>query len=370
MGKSNGRSKSAVLKEYLRREMLEYRIPIGAKLPPESALMTRFSVSRGTIQRVLADLSAEGFLERQQGRGTFRIGPSRPVAKACERSLLVGVWFSQPSGFLFGPIAESIREELHHWGYHAVFEEGGLEVGAEGRGIASLVRKPLDGFIAAPSSNPSDDHRPLVELIERQVPVVMVDRTVLPHQADLVTTSHELGAERLVTHLIELGHRRIGFIGVPGLETIEERCSGYRLTMQRRGLRVDPDWVQMTEATGNDCGRMAALHLLALPRERRPTAVFGANDFIAETVAIAVREQGVRVPEDLSVVGFDDVNPLPGHPTWLTTYAQPKQLIGRQAARLLIKRIQDPSRHTVTLVLEGMLVARNSAVPPRAPEPG
>jgi DNA-binding LacI/PurR family transcriptional regulator len=361
--RQNGKhSKSQVLKEYLRREMLEYRIPIGAKLPPEAALMTRFSVSRGTIQRVLADLSAEGFLERQQGRGTFRIGPTRSPARACERSMLVGVWFSLPAGFLFGPIAEGIREELGYWGYHAVFEEGGLEVGAEGRGVASLVRKPLDGFIVAPSSNGSDDHGPLLELIRRNVPVVMVDRTLSSQRTDLVTTSHELGSERLVTYLIQLGHRRIGFIGVPGLETIDERCSGLRLTMQRHGLDVDPDWVKMTDATATDCGRKAAADLLALPANRRPTAVFGANDFIAETFAIVAREQGVRVPEDISVVGFDDVNPLPGRPAWLTTYAQPKGLMGQQAARLLMKRIQDPSRDVVTLVLEGTLVVRGSAV--------
>lgn len=368
MRKSNGRSKSEVLKEYLRREMLEYRIPIGARLPPESALMARFSVSRGTVQRVLADLSAEGFLDRQQGRGTFRIGPTRFPARANERSMLVGVWFSLPSGFLYGPIAESIREELDHWGYHAVFEDGGLEVGAEGRGIASLVRKPLDGFIVAPSANISDDHGPLLELIRRDVPVVMVDRTLSSHQTDLVTASHELGAERLTNHLIQLGHRRIGFIGIPGLETVEERCSGYRLTMQRNSLQVDPDWVRMAESTAFDCGRAAALELLALPAHRRPTAVFGANDFIAETFAMAARELGLVVPEDISVVGFDDVNPLPGRPAWLTTYAQPKSLMGQQAARLLMKRIQDASRQVVTLVLEGSLVVRSSAVAPRTEE--
>lgn len=345
--------------------MLEYRIPIGAKLPPESALMTRFSVSRGTVQRVLADLSAEGFLERQQGRGTFRIGPTRSPTRPCERSMLVGVWFSQPSGFLYGPIAESIREELDHWGYHAVFEEGGLDVGAEGRGITSLVRKPLDGFIVAPSVNPRDDHSLLMELIHRNVPVVMVDRALSCRRTDVVTASHELGAEKLVTYLIQLGHRRIGFIGIPGLETIDERYSGYRLTMQRNGLEVDPDWVKVADATAVDCGRAASLELLALPAHRRPTAVFGANDFIAETFAMVAREQGMAVPEDVSVAGFDDVNPLPERPAWLTTYAQPKRVMGQHAARLLIKRIQDPSRDVVTLVLEGSLVVRSSAVAPR-----
>lgn len=357
------RSKSQILRDHLLNELTEYRIPIGAKLPTEAQLMNQFSVSRGTVQRVLADLSAEGFLERQQGRGTFRVGPQRKP-RASERTMLIGVWFNMPSGPLFGPVREGIRRELDHWGYHGVFEEGGMDVGAEGRGIASLVQKPLDGFIVAPSVSPDDDHQPLAELIERSVPIVMVDRQLPRHPTDLVTTHNELGAEALVNHLIDLGHRRIGFVGVSGFETIDERWRGYRLAMQRHGLEVNEAWVRVNEATAYDCGREAMREMLRLATDQRPTAVFGANDVIAETCAIVARERRFQLPKDLSIVGFDDINPLPDRPVWLTTYAQPKELMGQQAVRLLMKRIQDPSRQTATVMLEGKLIVRESTAPP------
>lgn len=360
-------SKSQALRDHLLKELTEYRIPIGAKLPTEAQLMTQFSVSRGTVQRVLADLSAEGFLERQQGRGTFRVGP-KPKPRVSERTMLIGVWFNMPSGPLFGPVREGIRRELDYWGYHAVFEEGGMEVGAEGRGIASLVRKPLDGFIVAPSVSPRDDHQPLAELIEHNVPIVMVDRQLPQHPTDLVTTHNELGAELLVNHLIDLGHRRIGFVGIAGLETIEDRWRGYRMAMQRRGIEVKDAWVRVSESTAYDCGREAMQEILQLAPDRRPTAVFGANDVIAETCAIVAREQGLRLPEALSIVGFDDINPLPDRPVWLTTYAQPKELMGQQAVRLLMKRLHDPHRKTVTVMLEGKLVVRESTAPPSPPD--
>jgi len=325
--------------------------------------MRQFGVSRGTVQRVLAQLSAQGILKREQGRGTFRLASSSTSMPPC-KTLLVGVWFNLPRGPMWSPALEAIRRELDRWGYHAVYEEGGLAIGAEGRGIASLVRKPLDGFIVAPSHNPGDDHHQLEAVISRNIPIVMVDRLLPGYCTDLVTTTNELGAEQLINHLIDLGHRRIGFIGMPGMETVDDRANSYRSVMQERGLAVRSDWVRMTEKTCWDCGLEAANQILSLPADVRPTALFGANDYIAETCAMVAQDRGLKVPQDLSIVGFDDSNPLPEQMPRLTTYSQPKQMIGQQAARLLMKRIADPSRHPVVLVLEGKLVVRQSTGPP------
>ncbi len=365
-----GRSgKAKLLKDHLLTAMIEHRIPIGHRLPTEVVLMKQFSVSRGTVQRALADLSAEGWIERQQGRGTFRTGPGRRV-NARERSLLVGVWFNMPAGPMWGPVAEGIRQELRRWGYHAVFEEGGLGMGAERRGLEDLVQKHLDGFIISPSNNPHDDHGPLEQLIEQKVPTVLVDLELPNHTADLVTTDGELGAEEIVEHLVQFGHRRIGFVGIAGVSTIEARYRGYRLTMQDHGLDIDDAWVRLTEKTAFDAGLLAAREILALPDGHRPTALFGANDYIAQTCAIVARERGLEVPRDLSVAGFDGVEMQPEFTVGLTTYEQPMARVGRHAARLLMHRIQTPSRPTVHLVLEGKLVPRESTGPaPREDSP-
>ncbi len=358
-------SKARMLKDHLLREMQEHRIPIGGQLPTESELVRHFSVSRSTVRQVLSELAAAGLVDRQQGRGTFRTEGPRLTLQP-RRALLVGVWFNWPSGPLYGPIAEGVRDELGHWGYHAVFEIGGLEAGAECRGIQSLIRKDLDGFIVAPSTDPNDEHGPLIELIRRKVPIVLVDRAVGDSRTDLVSVDHEFGAREVVGHLIGLGHRRIAFIGVGGLSPMTDRLRGYRVTMAAHRLPIDPAWEQVSTFVGVDTGRAAAMELLSLPDDRRPTAVFGGNDYIAETFAIVARERGLRIPADVSVAGFDDTNVDPSRPAWLTTYAQPKYRIGQQAAWLLMRRLTNPTDHTVSVVLQGELVRRQSAGAPPA----
>jgi LacI family transcriptional regulator len=359
------RARTATLKEHLLQEMAEHRIPLGGRLPSESELMGQFSLSRSSVRQVLSELSVAGWVERRQGKGTFRT-VVRGSVPADERTMLVGVWFNWPSGPFYGPIAQGIREGLSEWGYHAVFEDGGFDVGAEARGVEALVRKRLDGFIVAPSSNSRDDHAPLLQLVENQVPLVLVDRVLPGCNTDLVTTANELGAERMVHHLIELGHRRIAFIGTGGLSSVDDRIRGYRLTMRRMGLSLDDAWLQTGQLAEEDSGRQATRFLLDLPEERRPTAIFGANDVIGETIAMVARERGMRIPADLSVAGFDDLIPTVETPPWLTTYAQPKHRIGVHAARLLLQRIASPMPSFVMLVLEGNLVVRDSTGRPRS----
>jgi LacI family transcriptional regulator len=280
--------------------------------------------------------------------------------------MLVGVWFNRPASSLYGPMVAGIRDELAYWDYHAVIE-GGTETGDERRGIISLVRKGLDGFIVSPSSDPADPHDPLVEIIRRGLPLVLVDKRLDSYQADHVSTNNPMGAETLVKHLLALGHRRIGFIGTRGVSTIEDRLRGYELTLRRAGFSIPPEWVEVTEDVYRDYGKAATMRMLSRPDNLRPTAIFGANDPVAETVAAAAREMGFAVPSDLSVVGFDDAGFDNGHEKtpWLTTYSQPTYGIGQQAVRLLMTRLQKPARQTETVLLEGKLIERASTMPPR-----
>lgn len=358
------RSKSRVLKDHLLEQMRQQRIPFGGRLPSENALMQKFSLSRSTVRQVLSELTIQGLIERQQGRGTFRAGGTRSERRT-NRSTLVGVWFNWPSGPLFGPIAEGIRDELRGAGYHAVFEAGGLEPGAEYRGIESLAAKGLDGFIVSPATNFEDEHDPLIRLIDDDVPLVLVDRQLPGYDTDLVCTNNELGAEEMTSHLVRLGHRRIGFVGIQGISTLEDRLRGYRRVMQQTGVAIESAWVRTDRAIAYDCGRQAVREMLSLPADRRPTAIFGATDILAETAAMAAREMGLTMPRDLSVAGFDDVTLNPNEMPWLTTYAQPKLRIGQQAARLLLKRLDEQPRGTTTILLEGRIVERTSTAPPR-----
>jgi DNA-binding LacI/PurR family transcriptional regulator len=355
------------VKEYLRTQIVQDTIPFGSRLPSETELMKRFAVSRTTVRQALAELASEGLVERRQGSGTYRVDPSTRQQRR-ERTMFVGVWFNRPTGPLYGPMVAGIRDELSCWSYHAVFE-GGSETGDERLGIDSLVRKGLDGFIVSPSSDPGDPHDPIIEIVRRGLPLVLVDKRLGKYQTDLVCTNNHMGVEALVRHLLELGHRRIGFIGTHGVSSVEERLGGFRLTMRRAGLTVEPEWIDVNRDVFHDYGRAAGSRMLSLSPDRRPTAIFGANDPVAESVAQVACEQGLHVPRDLSVVGFDDAGFDSDETPWLTTYAQPTYSIGQQAARLLMARLDDPSRQTETILLEGKLVQRASTAPP-PPPPG
>ena len=368
---------AAGLREHLAVAMRENEIAVGGRLPTERALMDQFSLSRTTVRKVLRDLEMEGLIERQQGRGTFRTAARRRTG----RLWLAGVWFNWLGGPHWGPMIEGIRDEMANARYHCVFEVAGLNAGDEDRGIASLVRKDLDGFIVAPSSNPGDDHTPLIELIERRVPLVLIDRPLPGYEVDLVATHHELGAEECVRHLLDLGHQRIAYFGIAGLRARDDRLLGYTTAMARHDLRVESEWVKvhprltLTDATEPDeeawittvagtrvdrnlC-RQSVRELVSLPAERRPTAVFAVNSTLGEFLIDELGAHGLRVPDDLSVVAFGEAGHLENHDPKprLTTYAQPNYALGQQAARLLIRRIDAPAKQYRTVLLQGRLLA-------------
>jgi GntR family transcriptional regulator of arabinose operon len=362
------KTKTDLVREFVRNKIKTRSLSSAARLPTENDLVHQLSVSRTTVRRALDQLSSEGLIERRRGSGTFLRIPSIPVReRSAARSMLVGVWFNLPRGSLYGPMFDAIRQELSHWSYHAVLEDGlGPGPGDERRGIESLMHKHLDGYIVAPTSNPADDHEILDRLANQPVPLVMIDKRAGSHVTDLVAVNHELGAQALVEYLLGLGHRRIGFAGIQGVWSVQERCRTYRVILERCGIEVDEAWVRLTPQVYADYGQAAAREILSLPPDRRPTAILGANDPIAETIAREARSRGLQVPEDLSIVGFDNTT-VDSREGWLTTYAQPKVLIGQCAARLLMSRIgkQKPYPSVERILLEGELLVRGSTGPPR-----
>jgi LacI family transcriptional regulator len=193
-------------------------------------------------------------------------------------------------------------------------------------------------------------------------PVVAVDHNIQGTLLPTVDSDNLSGGIAATEHLIRLGHRRIGFLaGRTDLESSRLRQEGYRRALATAGIAFDADLVRVGGYTPEGA-REAARELLA--PERRPTAIFGANDASAlETIAVA-RSLGLRVPADLSVVGFDNVPESALCDPPLTTVEQPIQRMGVEAVQILIKLIDDPKRPPVQVVLPTKLVERASTAPP------
>jgi LacI family transcriptional regulator len=171
-------------------------------------------------------------------------------------------------------------------------------------------------------------------------------------------------AETLVAHIIGLGHRRIAFVaGAPGLPTTEERLEGYRLALDVAGIAFDPGLVECGESRIEPACE-AVRRLLAL--KERPTAIMTGNNLMTIGAMGALREAGLDVPRDVSLVGFDDFDWAEVMSPRLTLMAQPVDELGRRAVRLLVRRIANPNARKQTVRLEPTMRLREStAAPPR-----
>jgi LacI family transcriptional regulator len=192
-------------------------------------------------------------------------------------------------------------------------------------------------------------------------PVVAVDHNVSSSILPTVDSDNLNGAVAATEYLLELGHRRIGFLaGRPDLESARLRERGYRQALATAGIPIDENLIR---SGGYEAATAAGPARELLELDPRPTAIFAANDVTAlETMRVA-RRLGLLLPDDLSVVGFDNVPESALGTPALTTVEQPIQQMGREAARLLIELIEEPTRPPAAIVLPTRLVVRQSCRP-------
>lgn len=228
--------------------------------------------------------------------------------------------------------------------------------------VSMLLQRQIDGVLLVPASRSS---RSIRLLRGRGVPVVVLDRRVRMPQVDVVRSDSEGGAYELTRHLIALGHHRIAVIaGPPSVSTSVDRVAGYRRALSEAAVPLDPDLVRHGghQVAG---GYQMATEVLNLPSP--PSAIFAANNFIAAGALGAVRAAGLRIPEDVSMVAFDDLPPVWLSDPFLTVASQPAYELGQRGAELVLDRLLDgggqPAR---SLVLPVDVVVRRSSGPPRA----
>lgn len=235
----------------------------------------------------------------------------------------------------------------------------GEAVGWERRSLLRLGGTLLDGAIIV---------TPTVLEPGSAVPVVAIDPHTGSSDVPTVHSDNVNGARSAVEHLIALGHRRIGMIrGREDLESARQREDGFRQAMTEAGLPVDDTLL----ATGSYRSRSAEVPArLLLERRDRPTAVFAANDLMAIRTIEVARALGLRVPEDLSVIGFDNVPESALVEPGLTTVAQPLHEIGRTALDMLLTLLSGEKLDRTQVQLATRLVERGSTAPPQPLGPG
>lgn len=273
-----------------------------------------------------------------------------------QRSYLVGVLVSDFGNPFFSELLEGIEEAALLAEYRALFNTGSRIPSRELIALDTLLQLRTDGLILA---SPQFDDAEL-DKIPASVPVVMVAKDTTVAGVDVVVDDDLHGSELAVDHLTSLGHRHIAHIhGQPGAGAAD-RSSGFIAAMERRGL--EPVLVEggFTEKDG----AKGAQEMLKL--DPLPTAVFAANDIAAMGIIQTLEDAGLSVPEDMSVVGYDNVDFTCLSQIQLTTIDQPRRAIGTMAVELLLERLDGTRTEARRVTVEPSLVVRRTTASPKS----
>ena len=299
-------------------------------------------VSPATVQAVQRAIQQLGYIPNTLARSLARSSTNT-----------IGVAISALSNHYFSETVHAIETECAKHGYMMLFADPHDDPEQELRVVTALHHRRVDGILLAPSTG----SKALEYLQANEVPTVLVDR-MMNEQFDQVGVENTRSTEALVTHLIEHGHRRIGFIaGRPGLGTTDERVAGYRAALQAAGLLVDPQLV-VNGDSNSETARIATAQLLALPA--RPTAIMAGNNLMTLGAMHALRDAKVEVPGHIALVGFDDFDWADFFVPRLTLIAQPVKELGARAVQMLLQRMASPAAPTHSVRLSPTLQLRNS----------
>jgi LacI family transcriptional regulator len=278
---------------------------------------------------------------------------------ASGRTMGVGVLTQDISSPFYGSTLRGIEGALQGTGYHPIFISGHWHVQEELEAIDFLISRQVDGVIVLGGGVPD---RRLQEVAHR-LPVVVMGRSVPGLENQCMRLDNFAGAYQATRHLIELGHRNIAHIaGEPSHRDAQDRTEGYRAALDSAGLPFSPDLVQPGDFH-EAAGFLATTRLV----EGRSlfSAIFAANDQMAYGARLALHRKGLRVPEDVSLIGFDD---LPGSMYTtppLTTVQQPVEEMGRAAAEAMLRMLRggqgNVEKMDVRLIIRESTLRRRSS---------
>jgi LacI family transcriptional regulator len=317
-------------------------------------------VAVNTRARVLAAVERYHYHPNQLARGLVN-GKSRSV----------GVLISRLDNPFYAAVLMGVEETLSGAEYSWSVGLSLHDAAKERRHLLDFRQRKVDGFIINPALAPDGyPNADLIHAIRRdRIPLVMIQDYLRETDTSYVAYDIFDGVCRAIDYLAELGHRRIGFISSVWRAPLEriiipsDRVRGYLLGLNRNGMLFTPELAIFAEET-LEGGARAARDLMK--RADPPTALLTHNDTVAIGAVHGLRERGLRVPEDVSVVGFDDTEICPYLPVPLTSVALPKQELGQQAAAMLLAAIErhDDRVAQEQVSLPARLVVRASTGPP------
>jgi LacI family transcriptional regulator len=304
---------------------------------------TRY-VDRSLVRRVETAVKSLGYQPNALARGLRR-----------NETRMLGMVVPDNSNPYFAELARSIEDACFECDYNVILCNSDEDPTKEHAYLSLLAEKRVDGIVFVASGN---DRSGVEAVLRQKIPMVILDRELKGTKCDSIVVDNRAGAFRATQHLILGDHRRIGCVcGPKNLTSARERLQGYQDALTEAGLRVDPKLIQPGDFH-IEGGYTAVQALLDLPN--RITAVFAANDLMAIGVLRGIAVRGLRVPEDIAVVGFDGISLGRYSQPPLTTMAQPIREIGKLATELVLSRVNGDRKEPRIHQLETSLVVRGS----------
>lgn len=335
--------------------------------PTIKHLADELGVHKATVSRALSGKPGVSQAIRQKilrmavQRGFYPNGQARSLATSRTETVAL-VFCDETSDFLANPfyskVLAGIASEIKNQAFSLAFCSLSLEQSKGRNPLPKIMReRRADGYLFVGDQNDS-----IIKYAHNLgYPLVLVDHRYGGRKFDTVAIHNVEGGRKAVEYLISLGHRRIGFVGGSlRSPSFKERLEGYRAALEAHGCASDSDLVQLGASQG---GYENMLKLLALPRP--PTAVFASNDVNAVRALKAAQEKGLKVPDDISVIGFDDS--ARAQESWppLTTMRVDAENMGRIAVQKLLARIEEHDRPVEQVLVGAELVVRQSTASPR-----
>lgn len=301
-------------------------------------------VREDTRQRVLKATKALNYQPNRNARNLRRNTTSK-----------IGVIISDIQNPFFGSVVRGIEKVSIKDDYTLILGNSDEDPEHEKKLIAMLLEEGVAGIILVPTNADTGSYR---TLFGYGTPIVIIDRQLPLLDLDMVLVNGAVGAEMAVDYLVSLGHQKIGYVGgMKHLSVMHEREQGYLTALKKNNLPILPDYLRQGN-NRQDGGHDAVYELLSL--EQPPTAILIANNLMTLGGLQAIHESGLEIPDQVSLVGFDDMDWAASLRPALTCVAQPAYEMGETAAALLLERIHSPEQASKTVVLNAHLVIRAS----------
>ncbi len=319
-------------------------------------------VSMATVSRVLngSDKVDPQLAKKvQSAAASLKYQPNRAARTlAGSRSMLLGLLVTDIQNTFFTELMRGVEDVSQQNGYLLIICNTAEDARKEQQYIEILAAENVAGAIIVPTQ---EDPQALELLVERNIPIVVLDRRVRNRLIDAVLIDNVTAAKEAVEHLIANGYRRIGIITGPRSTTTgNERLRGYQQALHEAGIAFDPE-LELRGPFSIDTGKSLTEKLLGL--DQPVDAIFTANNRLTIGALQALYAHGMRVPDNIALVGFDDVQWAIPDLVSITTVTQPTYELGRAAAFRLLQRLQQPDVPRQEIILQHQLLIRESSRP-------